>query len=94
MKMKTSMRNPLNKKWTHSIDKLQIYWSKKKKKKGKGGFRVVQWCWVNFQCRSVLLISIIVWQGLTALAVGAGGGGLDIFSFSSSFSLSLGDGPT
>ena len=60
--------------------------------------RVVRWCWVNFQCRGVLLIWIIVWQGPTALAVGAGGGCLDIFSlvyhfFFFSFSLSLGDGP-
>ena len=35
--------------------------------------RVVRWCWVNFQCRGVLLIGIIVGHGLTALAVGAGG---------------------
>ena len=45
-----------------------------------GGGRVVRWWWVNFQCRGVLLIWIIVGQGPTALAVGAGGGGLDIFS--------------
>ena len=54
------------------------------------------WCWVNFQCRGVLLTSIIVGQGLTALTVGAGEGCLDIFSLVyhfSSFSLSLGDGP-
>ena len=54
-------------------------------------------CWVNFQCRGVLLIWIIVGQGPTALAVGADGGCLDIFfsrlSVLSSFSLSLGDGP-
>ena len=41
-------------------------------------------------------ISIKVWQGPTALTVGAGGGCLDIFTliypFSSSFSLSSGDG--
>ena len=64
---------------------------------GGGGGRVVRWCWVNFQCRGVLLILIIVGQGPTALAVGAGGGCLDIFfsrlSFLFSFSLSLGDGP-
>ena len=58
---------------------------------------MVQWCWVNFQCRGVLLVWIIVGQGPTALAVGAGGGCLDIFSlvycFLTSFSLSLGDGP-
>ena len=56
---------------------------------------MVRFCWVNFQCRDVLLIWIIVGHGPTALAVGAGGGCLDIFSrlsFLSSFSLSLGDG--
>ena len=47
---------------------------------------MVRWCWVNFQCRSVLLIWIIVGQGPTVLAVGAGGGCLDIF-FSSITSL-------
>ena len=55
-----------------------------------------RWCWVNFQCRGVLLIRIIVGQGPTALAVGAGGGCLDIFSLIYhffSFSLSLGEGP-
>ena len=41
---------------------------------GGGGGRVVRWCWVNFQCRGVLLIWIIVGQGPIALAVGAGGG--------------------
>ena len=40
---------------------------------------MVQWCWVNFQCRGVLLIRIIVGQGPTALAVGAGGSCLEIF---------------
>ena len=57
-----------------------------------GDGRVVRWCWVNFQCRGVLLVRKIVEQGPTVLAVGAGGGGLDIFfshlSFLSSFSLS------
>ena len=42
-------------------------------------------------------IWITVWQGPTALVVGAGGGGLDIFTliclFLSSFSLSLRDCP-
>ena len=38
---------------------------------------MVRWCWVNFQCRGVLLIWIIVGQGPTALTVGAGGGGLE-----------------
>ena len=32
-----------------------------------------RWCWVNFQCRGVLHIWLIVGQGPTALAVGAGG---------------------
>ena len=39
----------------------------------KGGGRVVQRCWVNFQCRGVLLIWIIVGQGPIALAIGASG---------------------
>ena len=34
---------------------------------------MVRWCWVNFQCRGVLLFGIIVRQGLSAFAVGAGG---------------------
>ena len=41
-------------------------------KQNRGG-RVVRWCWVNFQCRGVLLIWIRVGQGPAALAVGAGG---------------------
>ena len=57
----------------------------------------MQRCWVNFQCRGVLLIWIIVGPGPTALAVGAGWGYLDIFfsrlSFLNFFSLSLKDGP-
>ena len=43
------------------------------------GGRVVRWCWVNFQCRGVLLIWIIVGQGPTAHAVGAGGDVWTIF---------------
>ena len=39
----------------------------------------MRWWWVNFQCRDILLIWLIVGQGPTALAVGAGGGRLDIF---------------
>ena len=57
---------------------------------------MVRRCWINFQCRGVLLIWMIVGQGPIALAVGAGGGGLDIFTLIcpfSSFFLSLGDGP-
>ena len=48
----------------------------------------MRWCWVNFQCRGVLLIWVRVGQGPTVLSVGAGEGCLDIFSL-----LSLGDGP-
>ena len=53
--------------------------------------RVVRGCWVNFQCRGVLLIWIIIGQGPIALAVGAGGVVWTFFShlsFLSSFSLS------
>ena len=51
-----------------------------------GGGRVVRRCWVNFQCRGVLLIWIIVGQGSIAFAVRAGGGCLDIFSLIYHFS--------
>ena len=57
---------------------------------------MVRRCWVNFQCRSVLLILILVGQGPIALAVGACGGCLDTFSLVCSFaflSRSLGGGP-
>ena len=47
---------------------------------------MVQWCWINFRCRGVLLIWIRVGQGPTALAVGAGGGCLDIFTLVYHFS--------
>ena len=47
---------------------------------------MVRRCWVNFQCRGVPLIWIIVGQGPTALAVGAGGGCLDIFTLIYPFS--------
>ena len=50
------------------------------------GGRVVRWCWVNFQCRGVLLIWIRVGQGPTALTVGAGGGCLVVFSLVYHFS--------
>ena len=43
-------------------------------------------CWVNFQCRGVLLIWIHVELGPTALAVGAGGG-VQTFFLSSIISL-------
>ena len=42
---------------------------------------------VNFQCRGILLIWIIVERGPTALAVGVGGGCLDFFFLSSIISL-------
>ena len=65
-------------------------------RKSRGG-RVERRCWVNFQCRGVLLVWLIVGQGPIALAVGAGGGLFGHFfshlSFLFSFSLSLGDGP-
>ena len=41
---------------------------------------MVQWHWVNFQCRGVL------GQGPIVLAIGAGGGCLDIFTLVCSFS--------
>ena len=41
---------------------------------------MVRRCWVNIQCRGVLLTWITVGQGPIVLAVGAGGGCLDIFS--------------
>ena len=50
------------------------------------GGRVVRRCWVNFQCRGVLLTWITVGQGPIVLAVGAGGGCLDIFSLIYQFS--------
>ena len=59
--------------------------------------RVERRCWVNFQCRGVLLVRMIVGQGPIALAVGADRGVFGHFfshlSFLFSFSLSLGDGP-
>ena len=39
----------------------------------KRGGRIVRWCWINFQCRCVLLFWILVGQGPIALAVGAVG---------------------
>ena len=46
-----------------------------------GDGQVVRRCWVNFQCRGVLLIWMVVGQGPIALAVGVGMGGgcWDIF---------------
>ena len=50
---------------------------------------MVRRCWVNFQCRGVLLICIIVGQGRIVLAVGAGEGCLDFFSLTTLFFLPL-----
>ena len=47
---------------------------------------MVRRCWVNFQCRGVLLIWITVGQGPTALAVGACGVVVDIFTLVYHFS--------
>ena len=47
-----------------------------------GGGRVERRCWVNFQCRGVLLVWMIVGQGPIALAVGAGRGVFVIYLFS------------
>ena len=62
-----------------------------------GGGWVVRRCWVNFLCRGVLPLWIIVGQGPIVLAIGASGGCLDIFfsrpTLLFSFSLSLGEGP-
>ena len=60
--------------------------SPKSSREGVAGGRVVGWCWVNFQCRGVLLIWIIVGQGPIALAVGAGWSCLDIFKLVNLFS--------
>ena len=57
---------------------------------------MVQWCWVNFQYRGVLLIWIKVGQRPTALAVLAGGVVWPFFLssiISHFFFLSLGDDP-
>ena len=50
-----------------------------------GGGRVERRCWVNFQCRGVLLVWMTVGQGPIALAVGAGGGLFGHFFLSSDF---------
>ena len=62
----------------------------------QGGGRVVRGCWVNFQCRGVLLIWITAGQGPIVLAVGEGGVACTFFSHLSplfSFSLSPGNDP-
>ena len=52
----------------------------REREREREGGRVVRWCLVNFQCRGVLLIWIIVGQRPIALAVDADGGCLAIFS--------------
>ena len=58
---------------------------------------MVRWYYVNFQCRGVLLIWILVGQGPTALELGAGkelfGHFFSLVYYFSLLSLSLGDGP-
>ena len=51
-----------------------------------GGGRVERGCWVNFQCRGVLLVWMMVGQGPGALAIDAGGGLVTTFFLSSVFS--------
>ena len=84
----------------HNTNKfwMKIFWMQEKHQRNEksrlgfiesvhvGGGRVMRRCWVNFQCRGVLLIWIIVGQGPIALVVGAGGGCLDIFSLIYHFS--------
>ena len=53
---------------------------------GGGGGPVKRRCWVNLQCRGVLLVWMIVGQGPIALAVGAGGGLFGHLFLSSIFS--------
>ena len=48
-----------------------------------GGGWVVRWCWVNFECRGVLLIWLIVGEGLAVIADGV----VLTFFLSSIFSL-------
>ena len=47
---------------------------------------MVRRCWVNFQCRGILLIWVTEGQGPIALAVDAVGGYLDIFTLVYHFS--------
>ena len=64
-------------------------------KRGWSGGQVVQWCWVNFQCRGVLLI----WMSRARAYCACSGCGWGLFGhfysrlpFLFSFSFSLGDG--
>ena len=55
-----------------------------------GEWQMVRRCWVNIQCRGVLLIWMVVGKGPIALAVGASGVDWHVF-FLFSFFLFLGD---
>ena len=59
---------------------------KSPKSNRKGCGREVRWCWVNFQCRGVLLNWIVVGQGPIVFAVGADGRCLDSVSLVCLFS--------
>ena len=57
---------------------------------------VVRWCWINFQCRGVLLICNVEGQGPAALTVVAAWGCSEIFTLIycfASFPLTLEGGP-
>ena len=76
---------------SYSRDKLPVPGRPTSLKNGS----VVRRCWVNFQCRGVLLIWIIVGQGPIALAVDRMGlfGHFSLVYFFSFLSPSLGGGP-
>ena len=79
-----------------SVRRVSVVYKQLTSLLARGG-RVGRRCWVNLQCRGVLLVWMIVGQGPIALAVEAGGGLFGHFfshlSFLFSVSLSLGDGP-
>ena len=79
-RLKYCLKGPLNPRPTNQPTTNQSVYIIGPSPRERGGGRVLLWCWVNSQCRGVLLIWIIAGQGPTALAVGAGGGCLDIFS--------------
>ena len=56
---------------------FSLYQAVSQRRRGWSGERR---CWVNFQCRGVLLVWMIEGQGPITLAVGAGGGCSDIIS--------------
>ena len=83
--IKTDIKLMLNQFISFDNEEFYILYSQTCLKGSRGG-QVERRCWVNFQCRGVLLVWMIVWQGPIALAVGAGGGCLDIFSLTHLFS--------